>query len=256
MAKSRIELMLATVAAFAVSTSAFASNTQDASVSNGVETQQVPPTDDPESSGEAEVSADDMADTLNSMQQLQQTVTLKRTVNGEVIETEKRTVTYSRDEPYRETEAGRTTIERLKAAFDGEALTRTEAFEEAKIDFVIADADRNELITAMEFTTLVENWRKNKTRAATAPNEDNSRQRQYDAFLEEIDPESSALQTKDYAYQKFAFMAGAAVAMSLTDYIREYLLDFDSMDTDKDMILTGDELMRFRALNRGETLDM
>ena len=193
MAKSRIELMLATVAAFAVSTSAFASNTQDASVSNGVETQQVPPTDDPESSGEAEVSADDMADTLNSMQQLQQAVTLKRTVNGEVIETEKRTVTYSRDEPYRETEAGRTTIERLKAAFDGEALTRTEAFEEAKIDFVIADADRNELITAMEFTTLVENWRKNKTRAATAPNEDNSRQRQYDAFLEEIDPESSAL---------------------------------------------------------------
>ena len=51
-------------------------------------------------------------------------------------------------------------------------------------------------------------------------------------------------------------MAGAADAMTLQDYIREYLLDFDSMDENQDTVLTGDELMRFRALNRGETLKM
>ncbi len=63
-------------------------------------------------------------------------------------------------------------------------------------------------------------------------------------------------QTHAYAKQKFAFMAGAAQTLSLEDYIREYLLDFDAMDVNDDMILTGEELMRFRALNRGETLDM
>ncbi|WP_428409428.1 hypothetical protein [Hyphococcus sp.] len=203
-----------------------------------------------------EVNPDEMADSLNSSQQLQQTFTLKRTINGEVVETEKRTVTYSRDMPYRETEAGRTTLERLKASFDGEALTRTEAFEEAKLDFVVADLDRNDAMTAEEFARLVNSWRKNDARKADAPTDEIARQRQYDAFLEELDPSVAEMQTEAYAREKFAFMAGASEAMSLQDYIREYLLDFDSMDADKDSVLKGDELMRFRALNRGETLDM
>jgi hypothetical protein len=50
-------------------------------------------------------------------------------------------------------------------------------------------------------------------------------------------------------------MAGAAETLSLQDYIREQMLDFDSMDADKDTILNGEELMRFRALNRGETME-
>lgn len=199
---------------------------------------------------------DEMADQLNSAQQLQQTVTLKRTVDGEVVETEKRTVTFSRDTPYRETEAGRTTIERLKNAFDGEALTRTEAFEEAKLDFVIADVDRDEAMTAEEFGRLVASWRENEARQAAAPNKEVARQRQYEAFLSEIDPAAAVAQDEAYAKQKFSFMAGAAETMSLQDYIREYLLDFDSMDKDQDMVLNDEELMKFRALNRGETLDM
>lgn len=203
-----------------------------------------------------EVDPDEMADMLNSSQQLQQTFTLKRTINGEVVETEKRTVTFDRDTPYRETEARETTVERLKASFDGEALTRTEAFEEAKLDFVVADINRDEAMTVAEFAALVDSWRKNDARQADAPTEEIARQRQYDAFLEELDPAVAQQQTEAYAKEKFAFMAGAADAMSLQDYIREYLLDFDSMDTDKDMVLNGEELMRFRALNRGETLDM
>ncbi|WP_375203147.1 hypothetical protein [Hyphococcus sp.] len=203
-----------------------------------------------------EVNPDEMADMLNSNQQLKQTFTLKRTINGEVVETDKRTVTFSRDMPYRETEAGQTTLERLKASFDGEALTRTEAFEEAKLDFLVADVDRDEAMTGQEFAALVDSWRKNDARKADAPTEEIARQRQYDAFLEELDPSVAQQQTEAYALEKFAFMAGAAETMSLQDYVREYLLDFDSMDTDKDTVLTGNELMRFRALNRGETLDM
>lgn len=203
-----------------------------------------------------EVNPDEMADDLNSSQQLQQSFTLKRTVDGEVVATEKRTVTYSRDMPYRETEAGRTTVERLKSAFEGEALTRTQAFEEAKLDFAIADKNRDDKLTAQEFAALVAGWRTNEIRQSGAPNSEIARQRQYDAFLEEIDPDAAHMQAEAYAKEKFTFMAGAAETLSLQDYIREYLLDFDFMDADRDAILIGEELMKFRALNRGETLQM
>ncbi|GJL91406.1 hypothetical protein [Hyphococcus sp.] len=209
-----------------------------------------------EPDGTFEVNPDEMADSLNSAQQLQQSFTLKRTIDGELVETTKRTVTFSRDQPYRETEAGKTTLERIKTSFDGEALTRTEAFEEAKIDFVIADLNRDQQINAAEFATLVDSWRNNKARQADAPSQEIARQRQYDLFLEELDPDVAKMQNEAYAKEKFSFMAGAAETMSLQDYIREYMLDFDSMDANKDMVLNGDELMRFRALNRGETLDM
>ncbi|WP_425408825.1 hypothetical protein [Hyphococcus sp.] len=201
-----------------------------------------------------EVDADNMADMLNGRQQLEQTVTLKRSVNGEVIESDKRTVTYDRDDPYRQTEAGRSTVEELKAAFDGEALTRTEAFEEAKLDFAIADVDRNGAMTAEEFAGLVNTWRENNARRIAAPTREIARQREYDAFLEEIDPDTADMQARAYAREKFAFMAGAAETLSLQDFIREQLLDFDSMDADKDRILRDEELMRYRALNLGETI--
>ncbi len=262
MAASRISALLA-----GFSLLAFPAFAQDATPSAEMPEAAAPeavamPVDDAEAAqGEAaeetvEVNPDEMADMLNSSQQLKQTFTLKRTINGEVVETDKRTVTFSRDMPYRETEARQTTLEQLKASFDGEALTRTEAFEEAKLDFIVADTDRDEAMTAGEFAILVDSWRKNDARTADAPTEEIARQRQYDAFLEELDPSAAQMQTEAYAREKFAFMAGASEAMSLQDYIREYLLDFDSMDADKDTVLTGDELMRFRALNRGETLDM
>ena len=193
-----------------------------------------------------------MADMLNSRQQLKQTYTLRRTINGEVVESEKRTVTLSRDKPYRETEAGVTTVEALKAAFDGELLTRIEAFEEAKLDFVVADVDRDEVMTREEFVRLVDTWREDTARTADAPTQEIARQRQYDAFLSEISPQAADSQSDQYAREKFAFMAGAAETVSRQDYIREYLLDFDTMDANKDTMLRNDELMRFRALNRGE----
>ena len=201
-----------------------------------------------------EINPDESADMLNSMQQLKQTYTLKRTINGEVVESTKKTVTFSRDMPYRETEAGQSTVEALKAAFDKELLTRIEAFEEAKLDFTIADANRDGAMTVDEFLALVSNWRETDTRDADAPNADIARQRQYDAFLAEISLETAETQSDQYAREKFAFMAGASETVSREVYIREYLLDFDTMDVDKDTLLRGEELMKFRALNRGEKI--
>ena len=203
-----------------------------------------------------ELNPDESADLLNSQQQLQQTFTLQRTINGEVVESDRRTVTFSREQPHRETEAGQTMRETLKARFDSELLTRNEAFEEAKLDFTIADVNRDGAMSAEEFASLVDSWRKTDTRQQAAPDEEVSRQRRYEDFLAEISPETAAMQNEAYAKQKFSFMAGASETIALEDYIREYLLDFDSMDTDNDGLLSGPELERFRALNRGETIDM
>lgn len=202
-----------------------------------------------------EIDADNMADSLNAGQQIRQSFTFTRTINGEVVETDKRTITYSRTDPVRPTESGRTPLQELQEAFNREVLTRTEAFEEAKLDFVTADINLDGALTADEFVGLVRTWRESDARSATADDRELARQRQYRAFIAEIDPEGAALDVEEAARRKYDFMSGASVTMSREDYIREYLLDFDSMDHDSDMILRGDELMMFRALNKGETLE-
>lgn len=202
-----------------------------------------------------EPNPDEIADLLNSRQQLQQTFTLERTINGEVVDSAKRTVTFSPGDPYQATEANPEDIrEALKSRFDGELLTRNEAFEEAKIDFIIADVNRDGAMHADEFAVLAASWADNDTRNAEAPTEEIARQRHYDDFLAEISSEDIQLKRDKLAKQKFAFMAGAAEAISREDYIREYLLDFDTMDENNDGILKQDELRRFRAVTRGETI--
>ena len=203
----------------------------------------------------AEPNPDEIADLLNSRQQIMQSYTFTRTIDGEVVETGQRTLTYSRKDPVRETEAGDSPLDALKAAFDSEVLTRTEAFEEARLDFVIADQNRDVLMTTDEFAALIETWRETGAHAANAPNEETARQRQYRAFVEELDPEGAREDAETSAGQKFLSMAGASQTVSREDYLREYLLDFDSMDADGDGLLRGEELMLFRALNRGETVE-
>lgn len=203
----------------------------------------------------AEPNPDEIADLLNSRQQIKQPFTFTRTIDGEVVETGQRTLTYSRKDPVRETEAGDSPLDALQAAFDSEVLTRTEAFEEARLDFVIADMNRDVLMTADEFAALIETWRETGAHAANAPNEETARQRQYRAFVEELDPEGAKEDAETSAGRKFLSMAGASQTVSREDYLREYLLDFDSMDADGDGLLKGEELMLFRALNRGETVE-
>ena len=242
--KIKISLIFSTIALSATAALAQAPEaSQDAS-----ETEAVPGEDAPQ------LSEDEMADLLNSQQQLQQTFTLRREVNGELVETEKRTVTFTRDEPYRQTEAGKTAAQEVLEDFDRDVLTRTEAFEEAKIDFTLADANHDGRMTADEFVTLVRSWVNNEKRAAAAPNETIKQQRRYDAFLQEISGDTEGLPFDDAARNKFLFMAGADETLSLRAYIREYMLDFDAMDADNNMLLKGDELKRFRAVSRGENL--
>ncbi|MEE2689943.1 MAG: hypothetical protein VX640_00250 [Pseudomonadota bacterium] len=209
----------------------------------------------PEQAAPAEPNPDEMAAELNARQQIKQTFTITRTINGEVVETDKRTVTYSRDDPARPSEAGASVVEQLISAFNNEVLTRAEAFEEAKLDFVIADVDRDEFMSRDEFIGLVENWRRNAARKAEPDDEETARERQYRAFIEELNPQAAAQNSAEQASRKFAFMAGASPVISREDYIREYLLDFDSMDADGDSILRGEQLVMFRALNRGERLE-
>lgn len=200
------------------------------------------------------LNPDESADDLNSQQQLQQSFTLKRSIDGELVQSEKRTITYSRDDPFRKTEAQDSVSEQLLAAFDGEVLTRTEAFEEARLDFTIADKDRDEVLTEQEFTDLVVSWQGNEKRDVDAPTKTISRQRQYDAFLSEI-TDNEADTTSNYnAQQKFAFLAGEMTSITRKEYIREYLLEFDSMDVNRNALLEGEELLRFRAINRGESI--
>lgn len=210
----------------------------------------------PGETAESQNSADpdNMAAQLNSQQQIKQTFTIKRTINGEVVETDQRTVIYSRSDPTRPSEAGSSVVEELLTAFNNEVLTRAEAFEEAKLDFVVADIDRDNLMSEQEFIGLVDTWRTNAARKAEAADEQTARDRQYRAFIEELNPNIGAQESAVRASRKFAFMAGASTTIARDDYIREYLLDFDSMDADGDSILRGEELMEFRALNKGETL--
>ena len=179
-----------------------------------------------------ESDPDNSADDLNARQQLRQSFTFERRINGDVVEREQKAIVYDDNDPLRATEAGETPLDALRAAFDREQLTRTEAFEEAKIDFVLADADRDDLMTGEEFSRL------SQIRAEREAGTDG-------AYTDDM---------AAHAARKFAFMAGAANGLDRAGYIREYLLEFDAIDSDGDGVLSGTELTDFRAASRG--LDM
>lgn len=198
------------------------------------------------------LNEDEMADYLNAQQQIKQDVTLTRTVNGKVVETRKETITYSNDDPIRSTEAAQSALQKLKADFDNASLTRKEAYDEARLDFILADLDRDDAMTVDEFAHLVETWRQPQGETAL-PSGEISRER-FVEFLELQDPAAAKAESEAQARAKFQFMAGPAGVLTRKNYIREVLTDFDAFDLDDDGMLRGEELLRFRAANRGEPL--
>jgi hypothetical protein len=132
--------------AAALATLAFAAAAQSTEAPLAAPPVPVPPAAAPSDAPAAAVAAapqvdeDNMADDLNKRQQLKQAFTFTRTVNGEVVETDTRSITYSRNDPIRTTETTVSPFDALKAKFDSELLSRTEAFREAKLDFTAADA--------------------------------------------------------------------------------------------------------------------
>ncbi len=200
-------------------------------------------------SGAADAQAmneDEMASFLNSQQQIKQGVTLTRTIDGKVVETRSETIIYSPDDPVRDTEAALSPLERLKAEFASDALTRKEAYEEAKLDFVIADLNRDDRLDESEFVFLVKGWQE-----ATVSGSGRGR------FVDptpHADEMAAKAEHEQQARAKFAFIAGGAAGVSRKDYIREVLIDFDALDKSNDGVLTGTELLNFRAANRGESI--
>jgi Ca2+-binding EF-hand superfamily protein len=198
------------------------------------------------SPAESAVNPDEMADFLNSQQQIRQGVTLTRSVDGQVVETKTETITYSPDDPLRGSEAGLSPLEALQAEFDSEALTRKEAYEEAKLDFVVADLNRDNKIDESEFVFLVNGWQE-----ATVSGSGRGR------FVDptpHADEASAKAEHESQARAKFAFLAGGAATVSKKDYLREVLIDFDALDKNDDGILNGEELLYFRVANRGESI--
>jgi len=201
-------------------------------------------------SSESETGNDEIADRLNSLQQLQQKVTLTRTIDGEIVETIQETIIYTDEDPIRSSEAGTSLIEKLNQRFDLAALTRNEAFEEAKLDFIVADTNRDETMSADEFEALVAQWRSDDAdKSSVNDNLDTSSTNENDVSTV---PGAPLLPTP--ARQKFAFMSGMSEAISQKDYIREYLTEFDAFDENNDSYLRDEELTSFRKASRGDRL--
>jgi hypothetical protein len=198
---------------------------------------------------------DAYANQLNAQQQLQQTFRLRRTIDGEVVETIEQTVTLPRSGPYRPTEAGLSPRQRVLEIFDRAALTRTEAFEEAKLHFTIADADRDGQMTQDEFAALADVWREESAQGAADGGEE-TREQYAQASFAETGAGGQDANRPTAALTKFTLMAGDEATVSERDYIRRAMTEFDAMDADKDRILRNEELVRFRAVQRGETADM
>lgn len=192
------------------------------------------------------VNPDEMADLLNSQQQIKQGVTLTRTVNGQVVETKKETVTYSKDDQLRDSEAGLSPLERLKEKFDSEALTRKEALEEARLDFVVADQNRDDAVSADEFVFLVKGWE-------SAEITGSGHGRFVDPYFH-VDQQTADVEHEAQARAKFTAMAGADLTLSRKAFARKVTEEFDKYDADKDSLLLGDELLNFRASVRGEPI--
>lgn len=194
----------------------------------------------------ATVNEDEMADFLNSQQQIKQGVTLTKSVDGKVVETKTETIIYSKDDPIRGSEAGMSPLERLKAEFDSESLTRREALEEAKLDFVIADLDRNEMVDADEFVFLVKGWQDAEISGA-------GRGRFVDPVFH-VDESEAEAEHASQARAKFAVMAGADLGLTKKAFTRKVIEVFEVHDVNNDELLQGDELLAFRAAVRGENV--
>lgn len=190
---------------------------------------------------------DEMAADLNRQQRVEQTYTLTRTLDGKVIETTKKTLVFKPGDSARESEAGLSPVEEMLESFRNEVLTRTEAYEEAKLDYAAADVNRDNRMTADEFAGLVENWRLSAIEKTGPTDDEETQQRRLRAFTGGLDP----VKVSEDARAKFVLMAGATDAMTRKQYVRETMIDFDAMDGDRDRLLRGDELLKFRALNSG-----
>ncbi|MBY0420988.1 MAG: hypothetical protein K2Q06_01710 [Parvularculaceae bacterium] len=187
---------------------------------------------------------DEMASTLNKQQTVRETYTLTRTIDGKVVETTQRSIVTDPGAPDLPSEASASAVERLKEQFANEALTRTDAYEEAKLDFAAADALRRGRIGEDDFVALVEDWRQGAVEG------DDAGRRRMQAFTQGLDKAT----VEAAARAKFRLMAGSETTLTRKQYVRETMIDFDAVDANKDRFLRGEELMKFRAVTTGASI--
>lgn len=177
------------------------------------------------------------ASELNARQRITQTVTVKRTVNGTVVEEKRVEVPNPAGLSRQPTEAGMTRRQLLSEQLDRQALTRAEAAEEANLEFTLADQDRDGLVSQSEYEAL-----------ATVRREDPAYQQftvltSKGGATERIDGTLSAIPTY---INEFSQMAGANSQVERRDYVRAYIVLFDQQDKDENSVLLATELENFR----------
>lgn len=192
------------------------------------------------------INEDEMADFLNSQQQIKQDVTLTRTIDGKIVETKKETIVYSKDDPLRGSEAARSPIENLLAAFSSQAITKKEALDEANLDFVIADQNRDNKVSIEEFAFLVKGWEDAEIAGSGSG-------RFVDPYFH-VDRETAAAEHAEQARAKFMAMSGDGAPLGKKAFTRRIAEEFEEHDADKDGLLRAEELLNFRASVRGEPI--
>ena len=181
---------------------------------------------------EQEPSEDNIAASLNARQKIKQDFTLTHKVNGEVVETTKRSVTVTGTTP-RRTEAGVTLAERLSASYDRELLTRSEAYEEGKVNFALGDIDRDKKMSEDEFLRLLDTLKEHRDDAL---NKDTSLRK---SFIAELDDAAARTQ--------FKAIAGERTLLDEKSFVLAFLAEFDRADTNKDGVVKDAELTTFRS---------
>lgn len=199
-------------------------------------------TADTQQSGETAPDEDpaneNLANELTKRHTLRQEFTIKRIVDGEVVETTERSVAIDGSRPSLPTEAGQSIEAQLKESFDQELLTRTEALSEAKLDFALGDIDRDGLLSKQEFTRLIDLLQQaggEETGRETSGGSDT----EWRSFVDELDDPATPISFEDFAGSEDALLDEKQFTLG-------FLHQFDETDLDGDGLLAAEELARFR----------
>lgn len=203
-----------------------------------------------EAAGDArpQEDADNSADDLNARQRIRQTFSVKRRINGEIVEEKTITVPDDARFPTRATEATKDVRQFVRDKVDREVLTRREAVDEADLEFTLADSNIDGEMSKSEYLALY-STRKNDPNYTDFLNFDddanhNGSEDRYAAFAR------ADRQTYREAAlaRRFDLFAGKGSSLNHDDYIRAFLKDFDEMDADKNGMISGAEMVRLRHL--------